>query len=101
MQDMLETLIVSTKKGIEEIEKELVDERWDNINLIAHRLASPLRFIMAADAYNSIKQIENMTESELSISKTEILNQYQTFKNQFAQLELALQSYINPNKSNT
>ncbi len=101
MQDMLETLIISTKKGIEEIEEELVVERWDNINLIAHRLASPLRFIMAADAYNSIKQIENMTESELSISKTEILNQYQTFKNQFTQLEQALQSYINPNKSNT
>lgn len=100
MRDMLETLIISTKKGIEEIEDELIDERWDNINLIAHRLASPLRFIMASDAYNSIKQIENMTESELSISKTEILNQYQTFKNQFTQLELALQNYINPTKPN-
>lgn len=99
LQDMLETLIISTQKGIKEIEEELTTERWDNINLIAHRLASPLRFIMAADAYNSIKQIENMTESELSISKIEILNQFQSFKNQFAQLEHALQNYINSNKS--
>lgn len=99
LQDMLETLVISTQRGIKEIEEELITERWDNINLIAHRLASPLRFIMAADAYNSIKQIENMTESELSISKTEILNQFQTFKNQFAQLEQALQNYITSNKS--
>lgn len=92
--DMLETLFSSTKSGIEEIEKELENERWDNINLIAHRLASPLRFIMAGDAYNSIKQIENMTESELSISKDEIKSQFQMFKNQYHKLEEKLQEHI-------
>jgi len=92
--DMLETLFNSTRGGIEEIEKELKEERWDNVNLIAHRLASPLRFIMAADAYNSIKQIENMTESELSISKEEIKSQFQMFKNQYIKLEEKLQEHI-------
>lgn len=92
--DMLETLFTSTRKGIEEIEQEIQNERWDNINLIAHRLASPLRFIMAGDPYNSIKQIENMTESELSISKDEIKNQFQMFKNQYSKLEQMLQNHI-------
>ncbi len=92
--DMLETLFNSTRIGIEEIEKELSEERWDNVNLIAHRLASPLRFIMAGDAYNSIKQIENMTESELSISKEEIRSQFQMFKNNYAKLEEKLQEHI-------
>jgi CheY-like chemotaxis protein/two-component sensor histidine kinase len=93
ISDMLETLIISTQRGIAEIEQELQNERWDNINLIAHRLASPFRFIMAADTYNSIKQIENMTESELSISKAEILNQFQNFKNHYSKLETLLNEY--------
>ena len=93
ISDMLETLIISTKRGIAEIEQELQNERWDNINLIAHRLASPFRFIMAADTYNSIKQIENMTESELSISKAEILNQFHNFKNHYSKLETLLNDY--------
>lgn len=92
--DMLETLFNSTRSGIQEIEKELEEDRWDNVNLIAHRLASPLRFIMAGEAYNSIKQIENMTESELSISKEEIKSQFQKFKNNYSKLEEKLQEHI-------
>ncbi len=94
IRDMLETLITSTRNGIEEITHELEVERWDNVNLIAHRLASPLRFIMAGDAYNSIKQIENMTESELSISKSDIESQFQSFKNHYQKLENALKSHL-------
>lgn len=94
IREMLETLIISTNNGIADIASEIESARWDKVNLVAHRLASPLRFIMAGEAYNNIKQIENMTESELSISKNDILNQFHQFKIKFKQLEQSLLEHI-------
>ena len=94
IREMLETLIISTNNGIADIASEIESALWDKVNLVAHRLASPLRFIMAGEAYNNIKQIENMTESELSISKNDILNQFHQFKIKFKQLEQSLLEHI-------
>src|SRR5690606_10849456 len=65
--DMLETLFISTRKGIEELYSDIRLERWDNVNIVSHRLASPLRFIMAREAYDKIKKVEYLTDSHITI----------------------------------
>jgi signal transduction histidine kinase/CheY-like chemotaxis protein/HPt (histidine-containing phosphotransfer) domain-containing protein len=95
--DMLETLFISTRKGIDELENDLRNKRWDNINLVSHRIASPLRFIMAKQAYESAKKIEMMTETNVEIDKKEIDNQIQLFKNQYQNLESQLKTFIKTN----
>ncbi|HEY1045121.1 MAG TPA: response regulator [Bacteroidia bacterium] len=92
--DMLETLFISTNKGIDELERDLANERWDSVNLVSHRLASPLRFIMAKSVYDLVKKIEFMTEKDVPIEKEKISAQLVEFKAQYLKLESLLQSYI-------
>lgn len=92
--DMLETLFISTKKGMEELERDFGLENWESVNLVSHRLASPLRFIMAKSAYESIKKVEFMTEKDVKINKEEIRQQLDSFKEEYSLLEEMLQEYI-------
>jgi HPt (histidine-containing phosphotransfer) domain-containing protein len=94
IQDMIKTLIHSTNLGITEIELGIQNGDWKDVNITAHRISSPLKYIKAEDVYKSVKQIEYITESGEDIPRDIILNQLNTFKNQFAELEEILQTYL-------
>lgn len=94
IHDMIETLLSSTHQGIEEIQNGIAESNWNMINMTAHRIASPLRFIKANDAYKCIKQIEYLTESGEDIPKEIINAQFEAFRKQFDKLENVLQSYL-------
>ncbi len=94
IHDMIETLLSSTHQGIDEIQNGIAESNWNMINMTAHRIASPLRFIKANDAYKCIKQIEYLTESGEDIPKEIINAQFEAFRKQFDKLEKILQSYL-------
>lgn len=95
MHEMVQTLLSSTMQGIEEIDRGIEESNWNSINMVAHRIASPLRFIKANDAYKSIKQIEYLTESGEDIPIKIINAQFDAFKVQFEKLKTILENYLN------
>ena len=92
--DMIETLLSSTHKGICEIQDGIKSSDWNLINMSAHRIASPLKFIKAGDAYKCIKQIEYLTESGEDIPHEIMQKQFDAFTCEFEKLESVLQSYL-------
>lgn len=94
MNDMVDTLLSSTRKGIREIEDGMAGSDWNLINMSAHRIASPLKFIKAGDAYKCIKQIEYLTESGEDIPREIMQEQFDAFIRQFEKLESVLQTYL-------
>lgn len=94
LQDMIDTLIKSTKLGINELSDAIARNNRPNINLIAHRLASPLRYIKATEAYKSIKQMEYLTESGDEIPGDILHSQLQSFIEKFENLEKELHNFM-------
>ncbi|MEZ4804374.1 MAG: response regulator [Bacteroidia bacterium] len=94
IQDMIKTLIHSTHLGITEIELGIQKGDWKDVNITAHRISSPLKYIKAEEVYKSVKQIEYITESGEDIPQDIILNQLNTFKKHFSELEEILETYL-------
>ncbi len=94
VNDMLNTLIESTKKGMIEIENGIVKKDWETINITAHRIASPLKFIFATELYEMIKNIENNSEIKGDKNMEIIQHQFFRFKDKFNTLTELLEDYI-------
>ncbi|MES2618672.1 MAG: response regulator [Bacteroidota bacterium] len=92
INDMLNTLLNSTRKGLEEIEHGLGQKQWDIVNIVSHRIASPMKFIGAMKHYDLLKQIEN--ESEKGRDEGKIKDYLNSFRQQFTQLEHAILEYL-------
>lgn len=92
INDMLNTLLTSTHSGIVEIEKAIEQERWDLVNIVSHRIASPMKFIGAFKYYDLLKSIES--ESEKSKDTSKIKRDLLSFKNQFTDLEKSIREYL-------
>lgn len=94
VNDMLNTLINSTRKGIDEIEDAIKNEDWELINLTAHRIASPLKYIYATELYDIVKQIEIYTEPKVDKNIDIIRHQFNRFKDEFHTLTNLIQEYM-------
>ncbi len=94
LNDMLNTLINSTKKGIDEIEEAITHGDYDLINLTAHRIASPLKYIYATELYDIIKQIENYTEPNVGKNPDIIRLHFNRFRGEFNTLTNLIQEYM-------
>ena len=94
INDMLNTLINSTQKGLLEIEDALVNKDWETINQTAHRIASPLKYIYATELYDLIKQIEVYTEPKVDKNIDMINHQFNRFKAEFNTLTTLIQDYM-------
>jgi HPt (histidine-containing phosphotransfer) domain-containing protein len=95
--EMLNTLIESTQKGIIQMEHALQQKEWHTINLTAHRLASPLRFIYADELYKLVKELEKDTEAGMIMNPELITARISGFKEKFVALEEFIRDFLKNN----
>jgi HPt (histidine-containing phosphotransfer) domain-containing protein len=55
---MLESFIKTTEKGLNEMQVAAMDQRWESVADLSHKIQSPCRHIGATDLYNLLNKIE-------------------------------------------
>lgn len=61
--EMLDTFIVSTEKGVEGMEKALLEHDSRSLGYFAHKIVSPCRHIEADNLVLLLKEVENKSAS--------------------------------------
>jgi signal transduction histidine kinase/FixJ family two-component response regulator/HPt (histidine-containing phosphotransfer) domain-containing protein len=58
VKQMLESFIKTTEKGLNEMQVAAMDQRWESVADLSHKIQSPCRHIGATDLYNLLNKIE-------------------------------------------
>ena len=61
--EMLDTFILSTEKGVEGMEKALLEKDADTLGYYAHKIVSPCRHIEANNLVLLLNEVENKSAS--------------------------------------
>lgn len=73
VKQMLDSFILTTKKGLEELKESITEAQWDKVSELAHKLMSPCHSIGAMNLYKLLVTIEKGAANEKDGSQMEAL----------------------------
>lgn len=71
--ELIDTFLKSTAKGIGEIQAALEDENWKQLGEIAHQYAAPFKHFEALHCYETLKQLERAGKNETDLETIPVL----------------------------
>ncbi len=82
LQEMLETFVTSSQKGLLEINEALKNNQREEISNTAHKIASPCKHIKAYQTYDLLKKLElhaeSLSQAELNLSIAQLNNKFES-----------------------